>query len=235
MGPLLLLTCLSYRAGPPAVHVKAAAAPGRGGTLTPASRRPVILHPFRRMVAMKGRVFTEFFAHVEACHGADMVDDIIEAARLPHHGAYTSTGSYPFQEMVSLVTALTEATGQPLPVVLEAFGTHCFESWVGYAPQYFATSRSLFDVLEGIDQFHETEVRKLYPDAELPSFVPERRDGRTLVLGYRSCKPLAPLALGVIRGAAAHLSQPVALRCEPAEDARGPYTRIHVELLRPAG
>jgi hypothetical protein len=184
------------------------------------------------MTGMKGRVFTELFAHVEQRYGADMVDDIIDAAKLPHDGSYTSTGSYPFGEMVSLVMALMAATGQDLPAVLEPFGTHCFESWVSYAPQYFASTRSLFDILVGIDEFHEIEVRKLYPDAELPSFVPEARSARSLVLGYYSCKPLAPLALGVIRGAAAHLKQAVELSHEPATGPRGPYTRIRVELLQ---
>jgi hypothetical protein len=183
-----------------------------------------------RMSDMKGRVFTELFAHVEQKYSADMVDDIIDAAQLPHDGSYTSTGSYPFQEMVALISALTTATGQSLPTVLESFGTHCFESWVSYAPQFFSKSRDLFDILEGIDNFHEVEVRKLYPDAELPSFVPEARTEKVLLLGYHSCKPLAPLALGVIRGAAAHVGQTVALSFEPASGPRGSYHRIRVEL-----
>lgn len=181
---------------------------------------------------MKGRVFTELFEHVEKRYGVDMVDDIIDAAKLSHDGVYTSVGSYPFEEMVSLIMALVKASGHDLPTILEPFGTHCFESWVSYAPQYFSTDRSLFDILEGIDEFHEIEVRKLYPDAELPSFVPEARSAHALTLGYYSCKPLAPLALGVIRGAATHVRQKVELSHEPATGPRGSYTRIHVTLLQ---
>jgi hypothetical protein len=179
---------------------------------------------------MKGLVFTELFRHVEALHGADMVDDIIEAADIPHGGAYTSVGSYPFQEAVALLTALCKATGKRLPDVLDGFGTHCFERWVNYAPHQFTSERGLFDILEGIDEFHETEVRKLYPDAELPSFLTEDRSARKLVLGYHSCKPLADLAMGVIKGAAAHIGQPVEVSCEPATGDSGSYTRITVTL-----
>ena len=160
-----------------------------------------------------------------------MVDDIIVDAKLPHDGGYTSTGSYPFEEMVSLISALVTHTREPLPAVLEAFGTHCFESWVSYAPQYFSHERCLFDILEGIDEFHEIEVRKLYPDAELPSFVPEARNAQALTLGYYSCKPLAALALGVIRGAADHVGQRIMVTHEPATGPRGAYTRLHVQLL----
>ncbi|MCI0752221.1 heme NO-binding domain-containing protein [Teichococcus vastitatis] len=179
---------------------------------------------------MKGLVFTEFFRHVEARHGADMVDDVIEAADLPHDGGYTSVGSYPFPEMVALVVACSRLTGTPLPELLDAFGTHCFERWVHYAPQFFSRQRGLFDILEGINDFHETEVRKLYPDAELPSFMTEQRSGQRLVLGYHSCKPLSALAVGVIKGAAAHLGQRVAIACEPAEGDGGAYTRITIDL-----
>ncbi|KQQ48241.1 hypothetical protein ASF58_02660 [Methylobacterium sp. Leaf125] len=180
---------------------------------------------------MKGLVFTELFRHVEALHGANMVDDIIEAAQLPHDGGYTSIGSYPFQEAVALLVALTRATGKSLPDTLDAFGTHCFERWVNYAPHFFTQQRGLFDILEGIDDFHETEVRKLYPDAELPSFLSEQRTERQLTLGYYSCKPLSALAVGVIKGAAAHVQQPVHMACEPATNARGAYTRITITLL----
>ena len=180
---------------------------------------------------MKGLVFTELFRHVEALHGANMVDDIIAAAQLPHDGGYTSIGSYPFQEAVALLVALTQATGKSLPDTLDAFGTHCFRRWVNYAPHFFTQQRGLFDILEGIDDFHETEVRKLYPDAELPSFLSEQRTERQLTLGYYSCKPLSALAVGVIKGAAAHVKQPVHMECEPATNERGAYTRITITLL----
>ena len=179
---------------------------------------------------MKGLVFTTFFSHVEERYGVEMVDDIIEAARLPHDGAYTSVGTYPFTEMVSLVTALTAATGTPLPTTLDAFGAYCIQTWVNYAPQFFRQSRKLFDILESVDEFHETEVRRLYPDAELPSFVKEERSETRLVLGYYSCKPLAALAMGAIKGAAEHLGQSVEVSCQSAQGPRGAYTRIFVDL-----
>jgi len=179
---------------------------------------------------MKGLVFTTFFAHVKEKYGEDMVDDIIEAAALPNGGAYTSAGTYPFEEMVSLVTALVAATGTKMRTVLEEFGTTCFATWVSYVPQHFQ-NKTLFDVMAGIDAFHELEVRKLYPNAELPSFQIESRTEDQLVLGYHSCKPLADLAVGVIKGAAAHLNEKIHVRHEPATGAEGAYVRISINRL----
>lgn len=167
---------------------------------------------------MKGLVFTTFFGFCEARYGADLLEDVIEGANLPNGGAYTSVGTYPFEEMVALITAAVQATGTAMPAMLEAFGAHCFAIWVTKFPHLF-DGKDLFDVLAGIDGFHETEVRKLYPDAELPSFKVITRDADRLVVDYVSCKPLADLAVGVIRGAAEHLGSPVEIGYRQGTDA----------------
>lgn len=157
---------------------------------------------------MKGLVFTTFFDFVDERFGAVMLDEIINHAQLPHGGAYTSVGTYPFDEMVALITGLVRLSGRSMRTLLEQFGEYCFACWVRKFPALFA-DRDLFDVLADIDNFHETEVRRLYPDAELPSFVVADRSSSHVLLDYRSCKPLADLAVGVIRGAGEHLKAPV--------------------------
>ena len=179
---------------------------------------------------MKGLVFTTFYSHCEERFGADLLDDIIEDADLPNKGAYTSVGTYPFGEMVALITALVQRTGRPLSAVLEEFGHFCFGKWVTYVPTHFE-NKSLFDILAGIDHFHEYEVRKLYPDAELPSFKVESRDKRTLVLRYFSCKPLADLASGVIKAAAAHLGENVGVKHWPVTDGAEAHVRFEISRL----
>jgi len=179
---------------------------------------------------MKGLVFTTFYDYCEANYGSDVLDEVIDSAKLPNGGAYTSVGTYPFSEMVSLVTSLAMISGKSLPVVLEAFGAHCFSKWVEYSPSQFS-GKALFDVLATIDDFHETEVRKLYPDAELPSFKVEARTRDHLVLGYHSCKPLADLAVGVIRGASNYLREPVRLTSETVQRDDGNYVRIDIKRV----
>ena len=179
---------------------------------------------------MKGLVFTTFYAHCEEQYGADMLDDIIDDANLPNKGAYTSVGTYPFQEIVALITALVRRTGQSLPAVLEHFGRACFGKWVSYVPAHFE-NKDLFDILAGIDDFHEFEVRKLYPDAELPSFKVESRSDRELVLRYFSCKPLADLAAGVIKGAAAHLGEEISVTHRPVTDGTEAHVRFEVRRI----
>jgi len=179
---------------------------------------------------MKGLVFTTFYFYCEDRYGADLLDDIIEDANLANKGAFTSVGTYPFEDMVALITALVKRTGQSLPEVLEDFGRFCFSKWVSYVPAHFE-NKDLFDILAGADEFHETEVRKLYPDAELPSFIVESRDECLLVLRYFSCKPLADLATGVIKGAAQHLGEQVDVRHRPASAGDENFVRFEVSRV----
>lgn len=179
---------------------------------------------------MKGLVFTTFYSHCVANYGEDFLDDIIADADLPNKGAFTSVGTYPFEQMVALVAAVVRRTGKSMPRVLEEFGQYCFSKWVDYVPAHFE-NKDLFDILASIDDFHEHEVRKLYPDAELPSFKVESRDAKTLVLQYYSCKPLADLAAGVIKGAALHLGEKIDVSHRPGDDDGRRHVRIEINRV----
>jgi len=176
---------------------------------------------------MKGLVFTTFIDHCAQSFGEDMLDDIIEESGVPNDGAYTSVGTYPFEQMVDLITAMCRLTGKALPEALHDFGRFCFGKWVAYSPEFF-NNKQLFDVLASVDHFHEFEVRKLYPDAELPSFKVLRRTDDRLTLRYDSCKPLANLAAGVIAGASDYLVSPVTITHFAERDASGDYVRFEI-------
>jgi hypothetical protein len=179
---------------------------------------------------VKGIVFTTFYGFCEQRFGEDMLDDVIEDAGVPNDGAYTSVGTYPFEEMVALVGALCQLTREPMPAILHDFGRFCFGAWVNYSPDFFR-NKQLFDVLASIDHFHEHEVRKLYPDAELPSFKVVARTEERLTLRYDSCKPLADLATGVIAGASDYLVSPVSIERSVASDPHGDYIRFDITSL----
>ena len=179
---------------------------------------------------MKGLVFTTFYDFIETNFGPDRLDQVIAKSAVPNHGAYTSVGTYPFDEMVALVTAAVQLSGQTMPQLMEQFGEHCFVSWVSYLPAAFQ-DKDLFDVLASIDDFHETEVRTLYPDAELPSFKVAGRTERHLTLDYHSCKPLADLAVGVIRGASKHMRNPVDISHAPATGPGGAFVRFQISRV----
>ncbi|MEK0435552.1 MAG: hypothetical protein RL369_1601, partial [Pseudomonadota bacterium] len=66
---------------------------------------------------MKGIVFREFIDMVESQFSLETADAIIQASSLSTHGAYTTVGTYPHQEMVDLVANLSERTGIAVPAL----------------------------------------------------------------------------------------------------------------------
>ena len=152
---------------------------------------------------MKGMVFTEFLEMVEAKFSADMVDDIIADSDLPNGGAYTSVGTYDHAELVKMVVALSQRADIPAPTLVQVFGEHLFGRFNVLYPSFFAGITSALDFLEGIETVIHTEVRKLYPDAQLPQFECTRSaDG--LHMRYSSPRHFGDLAEGLIKGAVAH-------------------------------
>jgi hypothetical protein len=175
---------------------------------------------------MKGVVFTEFLEMVEERFSEEVADQIIEACELPSGGSYTAVGTYDHGEMVQLVAALSAATGAPVPDLLRAFGRHLFHRFVGIYPQLFVGVRSAFDFLRGIETHIHTEVRKLYPDAELPRLECHEPAPDRMELVYRSSRPFADLAEGLIAGCAEHFGEDVRVTREVLPATHGHAVRF---------
>jgi heme-NO-binding protein len=173
---------------------------------------------------MKGMVFTEFLEMVEETFSADVVDQIIEASALSSHGVYTAVGSYDHAELLQLVTHLSEITGMAVPDLIRAFGKHLFGRFVQGYPHFFEGVDSVFTFLPQVENYIHIEVKKLYPDAELPSFACDASHPGQLVMTYKSSRPFAELAEGLILACIAHYGEDIALTSEDLSGAQ----RTHV-------
>lgn len=166
---------------------------------------------------MKGIVFTEFLDMVADRFSPEVADSIVEQSELESGGAYTSLGTYPFTEMAQLVTRLSEQTKIPLPDLLRTFGFHLFPRFAALYPQFFTEGTSCFDFLQSVEHYIHIEVRKLYPDAELPTFEYDTSVAGRLEMVYRSTRPLGELAHGLLTGCIHHFRAPIDVKMENVE------------------
>lgn len=163
---------------------------------------------------MKGLVFTEFIEFVEDKFGFEISDQIITASNLKSKGVYTAVGTYDFKEMQSLLMNLHKETKIPLPVLLETYGAHLFYKFVETFPQFVNKSKPLFHFISGIDQYIHVEVKKLYPDAELPKITMEKQTDRCVKLTYFSERRLGYFALGLLKSASVFFDEPVKIEMD---------------------
>ncbi len=147
---------------------------------------------------MKGIVFTEFLELVETKFGLETVNEIIENSDLKSNGVYTAIGTYDFAEMLSLITNLSEKTKVSVSDLLYTYGLHFFHVLKDNYPAIVKKYDSAIDLLSSIDSHIHVQVRKIYPDAELPKFDVVERTDNSITLIYTSSRSMYAFAIGLI-------------------------------------
>ncbi|MCK0067856.1 heme NO-binding domain-containing protein [Kordiimonas laminariae] len=163
---------------------------------------------------MKGIVFTEFLSMVDEVFSPLVTEEIILACDLKTGGAYTSVGTYDYKELIALVVALSKRTETPVPQLVKAFGEYLFFALEKNFPEHIDTNQDIFSFLESIEDYIHIEVKKLYPDAQLPTIACEQPQDGTLLFDYKSRCPFADLAEGLITACAEHFKIAVSITRE---------------------
>lgn len=179
---------------------------------------------------MKGIIFTEFLDMVEDRFSADVAEEMIERSDLESGGAYTMVGSYDHRELLQLVTHLSDLTGAPVRDLVMAYGQFLFSRFVAIYPEILEGIDDPLDFLESVESHIHVEVRKLYPDAELPSLLTRRLDEQTLEATYRSSRPFADVAHALILGCMNHFGSTFDLDRVEGKDDESAFTVFTVRL-----
>ncbi len=177
---------------------------------------------------MKGMVFTELLEMLEDQYGMDFVEDVILECDLPSGGAYTAVGTYNHKELLTLVSAFSQKTEIPIPALVKAYGEYLWTRFTELYPQFFENVSSAIDFLPNVESYIHVEVKKLYPDAELPSFEVEVTSEDSLQLIYRSPRPFQDLAEGLIEACLNHFEDEWDLQKTVIEDEEDPRVQFRV-------
>ena len=175
---------------------------------------------------MKGIVFVEFLEMVEDDLGLDVADRMIEGADIQNKGAFTSVGTYDHTDLISLVVSLSQVTELPISALIKTFGSYLFGRLGSLYPQFFEGVDSAIDFLPSVESFIHVEVQKLYPDAELPMFDCDAINGDVFQMTYRSKRPFADLAEGMIEACIEHFKDPLQLHREDLGQQNGTEARF---------
>lgn len=167
---------------------------------------------------MKGIVFTEFLDLVEDKFGIEMVDKIVTSSNLKSEGIYTSVGTYEFSEMLQLLTHLSENTNISIDDLLQVYAEHFFSvikrSYSGILNMY----TDPIEMLASIENHIHVEVRKIYPDAELPTFNVLEKTSKKLILIYKSSRAMHAFGLGLMNKTFEHFNETATIEFEKLND-----------------
>lgn len=157
---------------------------------------------------MKGVVFVELLNMAESIAGEETVDAILDECPLENGGAFTVVGNYPCSELMIIVQAFSEKLDAPVSELQNKFGRWMFMRFSEGYPAFFVGKDDAFTMLESIEDEVHVEVRKLYPEVELPTFATERVDATTLRMIYCSERPLIDFCQGMIEACVEYFKTP---------------------------
>lgn len=163
---------------------------------------------------MRGVVFTELIEFVENALGFDTADKMIEKANLENDGAFSQGGNYPFSHMQKLLHSLSEITGKSKDELLFVFGKHLFSVLAKLYQKNMTDDLTALTFLDSVENFVHVEVKKLYPDADLPKFTTEEIDETHIVLIYQSEKRLESFAKGLMVSCGEYFNEPLEIKHE---------------------
>lgn len=181
---------------------------------------------------MKGIIFTEFLDTVDETFGEATTDNVVSRCPFSHGGAFTSVGSYDPEDLHTMVEALSSETSVSPEDLQRVFGRRLFGRFNDLYPEMMARCDEPFDLLAAIEDEIHVDVRKLYPDAELPSILPLRRGESSLILRYRSPRRLEWFCYGLIEGCLHFYENKGTVSMTEGQDGDGVYHDFLVVLER---
>jgi len=154
---------------------------------------------------MKGIIFNLLEEVVTQQEGEAAWDGLLEDARL--EGAYSSLATYPDEELTELVASASKILDMPADDVVRWFGRKAIPLLSQRFPEFFDAHASTSAFLLTLNDIIHAEVRKLYPDAELPYFEINVPEEGVMTLAYASPRRLCSLAEGFIEGSSEHFGE----------------------------
>jgi hypothetical protein len=171
---------------------------------------------------MHGIVHAELRDFATERVGAEQWNEVLAQAGVPGK-VYLLSETYPDQELVALLGALADATGDPPDVLLEHFGAASVPGLLKTYGTFLDPAWRTLDVVEHTERVIHRTVRLQNPGADPPRLHAERAGPYEVRVAYESPRRLCAFGVGVIRGIAAHYGEAVDIRqplCMHNGDAR---------------
>lgn len=182
---------------------------------------------------MKGLIFTHLLQYVEREFDTETKEQMLSnAGRQAKNAAYIEGQSYPYEEIFQLVGNLSSITNVSMAKTFENFGEYLFIQLARAFSQFFSPDETLFSFLQKLEDHIHVEVRKRFPEANLPGFAFEPIDDDNLLMVYKSKRSMSDFGIGMIKGAAIWFNRKVFVgKKDISTNLDGTLVELHVRIL----
>lgn len=182
---------------------------------------------------MHGIVHAELREYVVERFGADGWARAVDRAGLGAR-TYSPTASYPDEELLALVLAVSRISGDPLDDVLTGFGVAIVPGLLGTYSAFIDPRWGAADVLEHVERVVHRTIRLQDPQATPPYLTAERRTDDEVLIRYTSPRRLCAFGKGLIHGVADHYGRRATIHDEACMH-RGDEACVLRVVLEPRG
>lgn len=158
---------------------------------------------------MKGVVFNLMEKYIEKNLGDGRYEEIMERCTLTTKVPFVGPGTYPDEDLMTIVAETIKMGGIPLPETLRSFGRFCFYKLSEKYPCFVSPYTHPKPFLKSVESIIHVEVKKLYEDAMPPAFTYFDSAPDRLVIQYKSGRRLCQFMEGLIEGVAGHYQSPI--------------------------
>ncbi|MFT5923640.1 MAG: putative hydrocarbon binding protein [Paraglaciecola sp.] len=180
---------------------------------------------------MKGIVFVKFNEFIEELWGEEFWDKLLDEAKLPSQGAYTTVVTYDDQELFILIGLVSDKKNISVRDAQFSFGKWVFKEFLNSAPAGAHDFEDVFEFLYAVQGFIHVEVKKLNPNALVPEFKFLSETSNILSFHYISPRKLCFFCEGIVHGLAEHMGQAVNVFQSECEHEGGQRCVLVVEKL----
>ena len=180
---------------------------------------------------MKGIVFVKFNEFIEEIWGEEFWDELLDEAKLPSEGAYTTVVTYDDQELFILIGLVADKQNISLKDVLFTFGKWVFKEFYNIAPAGAHDFKDVFEFLYAVQDFIHVDVKKINPDALVPEFKFLSATDNKLSFHYLSPRKLCFFCEGLLHGLAVHMGQEIKVSQPECEHEGGQRCVFEVEKI----
>lgn len=168
---------------------------------------------------MHGTMFVHLRKFVDDRYGEAAWRGIMMASGLGQR-VYLPISTYPDTDMTAIISAASDATGQPVQALLESFGEHVGPHLLEMYRHLLKPEWRTLDVLQHTEETAHRAVRLEQRGATPPYLQAKRVDEQRIELRYKSPRRLCGVAKGIIKGLSRHFGERIMI-AEPSCMHRG--------------
>ena len=179
---------------------------------------------------MHGSIFVLLKRFIEREHDYSMWVKLKEQAGV-ESSPYEMSETYPTRELFAIVNTASRATGIPANTLLERFGEFLVPDLLLIYKKYVRPEWGTYEMLLNTEAAMHGAVRKTDGRAEPPVLQVTGKGPGQLVVDYHSRRRMAGVAVGIIRGIAAHYQESDRVQVTRLSEIEDERVQIRVDFL----